>query len=197
MTASRSSYRAKTAERVKIEFALINCLTADRRWGIIDTCASIVNTSLWDFPLANAVVHQVPAPSTWVAQGVDPQSPKVACQISANIRVSSDQGVTFAPRCNISRLPTNSDPNPQKSSCPSLSVREFLRSIGGVVVGGIGRAALGPWEGERATPASKEATGDRAPSCVPRRSSGRRPISPESPCRRGSRTRFGGRPTGS
>ena len=31
----------------------------------------------------------------------------------------------------------------------------------------------------------------------PRPSSGRRPISPASPCRRGSRTRFGGRPSGS
>ena len=31
----------------------------------------------------------------------------------------------------------------------------------------------------------------------PRPNSGRRPISPASPCRRGSRTRFGGRPSGS
>jgi glyoxylase-like metal-dependent hydrolase (beta-lactamase superfamily II) len=31
----------------------------------------------------------------------------------------------------------------------------------------------------------------------PRSSSGRRPISPASPCRQGSRTRFGGRPSGS
>ena len=74
-------------------------------------------------------------------------------------------------------------------NCPSA--QELLVMVQNAVstVPGVGKVDVSvvwdpPWDPSRMSEA-------------PRPSSGSRPISPASPCRRGSRTRFGGRPSGS